>query len=139
VSIGPIIGATLPYLRGQAGSMMFETCLITRLDPTAVPVMDQTTGVYTTPPPAIVYSGPCRVKGNTRFDKVVEAGEQPITHYRFTVSVPVTSVTFQVDDTVHVTSSQLDPAMAGLTLRVREPEFGSQITARRLGCELNAG
>jgi hypothetical protein len=138
MSIGPILASTMPYLRTQAESMMGETCTITRTNPAPGP-FDPVTGMYATPTPLTVYSGPCRVKGNVRADRIVHAGEQPVTLYRFTVSVPVGSTVFEVDDTVHVTASALDPGMAGLNLRVREPEYGSQITARRLGCELNAG
>ncbi len=116
---------------------MFDACTITRAS-TTPPVLNQSTGQYDHPAQVTVYSGKCRVKGNARNDHVREAGDQPLTFYRFTVSVPMSATVFEVDDTVHITSSALDPALAGVRMRVREPEFGSQITARRLGCEVNA-
>ena len=137
--IGAEIAAALPQLRAEAESLMRDTCMITRIDPDGTPVFNSDTGLYVDPLPLTVYTGKCRVKGNARFDHVVQAGGQPVTLYRFAVSVPVGSITFKVDDIVHVTASALDPAMVGLNLRVRQPEFGSQITARRLGCEENAG
>jgi hypothetical protein len=124
--------------RRAADGLMTDTCTITRGNPNPGP-FDTVTGTYSTPAATVIYTGKCRARGSARFDKVVDAGGQPITLYRFTVSLPVDGTVFHVDDIVLLTSSALDPALAGLLLRVREPEFGSQITARRLGCEVNAG
>ncbi len=139
MTIGPVIAATLPYLQAQAISMMGDRCTVTRRDPNGKPVLNPVTGTLSGPLPLTVYTGICRVTAKTRFDKVVAAGGEPVTLYRFIVSVPIQDVAFEVDDIVHIDASAFDPAMVGLELRVRQPEFGSQITARRLGCELNAG
>jgi hypothetical protein len=137
--IGAVVTATLPFLQSQAESLMVDTCTITRLDPDSPPVFDPQTGGYTTQGVITVYSGKCRVSAHkTRFDRVVEAGAEPVSLVRLFVDVPVQDISYQVDDIAHVDSS-VDPAMVGLDLRVRQPEFGSQITARRLGCELDAG
>lgn len=140
MSVGEVVGTTLPYFQQQAESLMVDACAITRLDPDAPPpTFDPTTGQYSDPGVITVYSGKCRVSAHkTRFDRVVEAGDEPVSLVRLFVDVPVQDIAYEVDDVAHITAS-LDPAMVGLHLRIRQPEFGSQITARRLGCELNAG
>ncbi len=125
--------------RQQALRLMVDTCTVTRRDPAAAPVMDPVTGIYSTAAQTTVYSGQCRLKGGSPIDHVKIAGEQPVTHARFVLSVPVDATQYQVDDTVHITASALDPSMVGLLLRVRVVEPGSHITARRLGCEVNEG
>lgn len=135
--IGAEVAARLPLLRQQAESLMVDTCTITRSAGNGT--LNTTTGQYTPPTPTTVYTGKCRVKANSRFDHVIQFGEQPVSLYRFTVSIPMSATTVLVDDIITINTSALDPAMPNLRLRVREPEFGSQVTARRIGCELNAG
>jgi hypothetical protein len=136
VSIGPVIAGALPYLQAQAESMQTDICTITRVDPTAPKTFDDTTGTYATPDPLTVYTGKCRVSGHkTRFDKVENAGQEPVSSMRIYVDLPVSAnYTPAVDDIVTVTSS-LDPGAVGQKFRVRQPQFGSQMTARHLGCE----
>lgn len=115
---------------------MSDTCTVTR--GSGGQVFDPATGEYVTTPGETVYSGPCRVKP-TGSDRVVEAGGQSVSLFPFVVSVPVGEENYAVDDVVTVTAAVSDPAMVGLVLRVRQVTVGSQITARRLGCEVNAG
>lgn len=117
---------------------MQDTCTITRgsgsqvFDPAA-------TGQYVTTPGVTVYAGRCRVKPRDNADRIVEAGGQAVSLFPFVVSVPVDATVYQVDDLVTVTASLLDPALVGVELRVKQIASGSQITARRLGAEVNAG
>ena len=136
MSIGAVISGALPFLQGQAESMMTDACTITRIDPDATQTFDPATGTYTVPDPLTVYSGICRVSGHkTRFDKVVAAGQEPISVMRVYVDLPVAAdYDPAVDDIVTVTAS-LDPGAVGQKFRVRQPQFGSQMTARHLGCE----
>ena len=116
--------------------MQTDACIITRIDPAATKTFDSTTGTYTLPPTLTMYAGPCRVSAHkTRFDKVQNAGQEPVTLMRVIVDLPV-SANYQpaVDDIVNITAS-LDPSAVGQKFRVRQPQFGSQMTARHLGCE----
>lgn len=88
----------------------------------------------------LIYAGKCRVKpaaGNQ--DRVVDAGEHLVSLWPFTVSLPMSAVGVDVDHIVTVTTSALDAALAGKTLRVRQVALGTHLTARRLGCEINVG
>lgn len=132
-----ISGAELEDLRGVTASLMTDACTITRGAGTSV--LDEATGQYVRTPGALLYTGPCRVKPRDNTDRVVDAGGQAVSLFPYVLSVPVSSVDFDVDDVVTVTASALDPALAGLVLRVKQVAVGSQLTARRLGCEVDAG
>lgn len=129
-------GATLAGRRAAEG-LMTDACTVTRGG--GERTFDPATGRYVTTPGGPVYTGRCRVKPRDNADQVVEAGGQNVSLFAYVVSVPVSDVAFEVDDLVTVTSSVLDPALPGLVLRVRQVNVGSQITARRLGCEVDAG
>lgn len=123
--------------RTAASALMVDACTITRGQ--GATVLDPNTGEYVTTPGPTVYSGPCRVKPNNPADQVVDAGGQAVTLLPFIVSVPVTATVYKIDDRVTITVSALDPALVGTVLRVRQTFAGSHITARRLGCEVDAG
>lgn len=123
--------------RAAAAGLMQDTCTVARGGGT--PVLDTSTGQYVTASGAVVYTGPCRVKPRDNADRVVEAGGELVSLFPYVVSVPVSAVDFEVDDQVTVTAAALDPGLPGLVLRVKQPAFGSQLTARRLGCEVDGG
>lgn len=129
-------GATLAGRRA-AEALMTDTCTITR--GVGGPVFDPGLGEYVAGAGEQLYSGRCRVRPRDNADQVVEAGGQNVSLFPYVVSVPVSSTAFDVDDLVTVTASALDPALPGLVLRVRQVNIGSQVTARRIGCELDAG
>ena len=135
MSIGGAIAGALPLLRRQAESMMVDTCTITRAS--GPPTFDAVTGVYTDPTPTTVYTGKCRVRtrslGFLR-NREVEAGERETVIWPYMVMVPVTDADVQVLDKVTVTASQ-DPALVGVTLRVRTAQLATNATARKLDCE----
>ena len=120
--------------REAAAALMTDACTITR--GTGTRTYDETTDTYVVVPGPLLYTGPCRVKPRNNVDRVVEAGAQTVSLFPFVVSVPISSVHFDVDDTIVITASALDPALPGMRLRVRSPLEGSQISARRLGCEV---
>lgn len=130
--------AALATLAGRAAAsrLMVDTCTITR-GPGAE-TFDPATGEYVTSAPVTLYTGPCRVKA-AGVDVVTQAPGQADSLLPFEVSVPITAVAFAVDDVVTITASQLDPALVGLVLRVTLIPAGSHLTARRLGCERDAG
>jgi hypothetical protein len=119
-----------------AESLMVDTCTITRND--GDPVFNTTTGTYTQPT-TTVYTGKCRVKpsvlsGNT----TVQAGEERVALWPYSVSVPVSATDVELDDIVTVTASA-DASLVDVTLRVRSIARGTFITARRLDCEETSG
>jgi hypothetical protein len=116
--------------------MQTDACTITRIDPSATKTFDPATGTYSVPAVLTVYSGKCRVSGHkTRFDKVENAGQEPVSMMRVYVDLPVAAdYDAAVDDIVTITAS-LDPGAVGQKLRVRQPQYGSQMTARHIGCE----
>lgn len=124
--------------RAAAEALMVDQCTITRAS-TAEPVFNEETGGYAPGAPTTVYEGPCRVKPRDNVDRVVQAGEQPISLWPYLVSVPMSTLDVQLDDRITITLAALDPALLGLALRVRQVLKGSHITARRLGCESNEG
>lgn len=127
-------GAALAGQRA-ALSLMVDRCMIAADVP---PVYDPATDAYVTPPGAVRYTGPCRVKPRDNADRVVAAGEQTVSLWPYTVSVPLRARGVTVDDLLTVTSAGLDAGLVGLVLRVRDVPKGSLMTARRLGCELSS-
>lgn len=122
--------------RAAAASLMIDTCTVIR--GAGQPTYDAGSDSYVSSPGQLLYTGPCRVKPRDDADRVVEAGGDDVSLFPYVVWVLLSSVAYDVDDTVTVTASALDPALVGLKLRVRRPILGSQMTARRLGCEVQS-
>ena len=119
--------------RTAAEGLMTDTCTITRAN--GEPTYNPSTLTYTTPTPTTVYTGKCRVKpsvlsGNT----TVQAGEERVALWPFSISVPFSATDVELDDIVTVTSSA-DASLVGRPLRVRSIARGTNVTARRLDCE----
>jgi hypothetical protein len=123
--------------RAAAEQLMVDTCTISEAGGQGV--FNETTGQYDGATSSTVYSGPCRVKPRDNQDRIRQFGEQTISLWPYLVSVPMSVTGIDVDALVTITTSELDPDLAGKVLRVRQVAQGSHITARRLGCELNAG
>lgn len=113
-----------------AEAIMVDAGTLTRY---GVQTWDETTGVETRPVLATPYTGKCRVRG-AGGDSPAEAGEQQISKWPFTVSLPALVVDVKLNDVFTLTDSA-DPSLVGVPLRVREILRGTNITARRLGCE----
>lgn len=125
--------------RAAAEALMVDTCTITRSATRGT--FNETTLQYDSPTTTSLYTGKCRVKpaGGQVSDRVVQFGEQAVSLWPFQVSVPISVENLAVDDLVTITASSLDPDLVGTVLRVRDVTQGTHITARRLGCEVNAG
>ena len=94
---------------------------------------NETTGAYTNTT-TTVYSGKCRVKPHlSDTARQVEAGEQAVYLWPFTVTLPMTATGVEVGD-VGTVGASLDPDLPGQELVVKDVIKGSQITGRRLGC-----
>lgn len=122
--------------RSAAEELMVDTCVISRSS--GLGSFNETTGQYDGGSTE-VYAGKCRVKPRDNADRVVQYGQEAVSFWPYIVSVPMDVTTVDLDDVVTVTDSALDPALFGLSLRVREVLKGTHLTARRLGCEENAG
>lgn len=112
---------------------MVDECTITRAG-VGAPVFDPATGTYTDPAPTTQYQGKCRVKPRDLVDRVVQAGDQPTSIWPYLVSIPFGAADVTVDDVITITASA-DPTLVDRELRVRSATRGTNITARRLGCE----
>lgn len=125
--------ATSTASQGQvlAEQLMTDACTITRSG--GAPVFDSTTGTYTDPAATTVYSGKCRVKPANLTSRTVQAGEQQVALWPYSVSMPLSALP-ELDDVVTVTAS-VDASLVGRTLRVRSVARGTFLTARRLDCE----
>ncbi len=130
------MSATTAAVRGRtaAESLMVDSCTISRAG-AGEPVYNPVTDTYTYPAAASVYSGKCRVKPANVADTDDEAGETVVGVRRFVVSLPMSVTAVRRDDVVTVTTSALDPGLAGTRFRVLGAVKGSQVTARRLACE----
>jgi len=128
----------MPVLEGAraaAARLMTETCTITRAG-TGTQVYDPATDTFTEPARTTVYSGPCRVKAPTGGDRRVSAGDDVYTLDTYVVSIPVSSTAIRTDDQVSISAAADDPRLVGMALRVQAVTVGSQISARRLTCEV---
>jgi hypothetical protein len=127
--------ATSAAVRGQrlAEVLMTDTCTVTR--PSGEQVFDEDTGEYTQGTTTL-YTGKCRVRPMPNSsDRQVEAGDAAVEIWPFTVSLPMTATGIKASDKVTITASD-DPGLVDRVLVVRSVAFGSQITARRLGCDV---
>jgi hypothetical protein len=122
--------------RAAAEALMVDTCVISRRGTTGA--FNETTGAYDVGASTEIYAGPCRVKPRDNADRVVQYGEQAVSFWPYIVSVPMSVTNVGLNDIVTITASELDPALFGLSLRVREVLVGTHLTARRLSCEENA-
>ena len=114
-----------------------DVCTITRAS-TSEPTFDPDTGTYTTPAPTTLYSGiACRAAPFTG-DRVVQAGEEPVTLRFYNVTLPVTTTGIEVDDLIAVTTSA-DPDLVGTSLRVRDSRASSMGAQRRVTAEVVLG
>lgn len=121
--------------RAAAQRLMTETCTITRAG-TGSQVYNAANDTFTEPSRQTIYTGPCRVKAPTGGDSRVAAGDDVYHLDAYIVSIPVSATVIRPEDQVAITSAASDPTLAGITLRVRSITSGSQVTARRLMCEV---
>lgn len=126
----PFVSAVDAALRGRlaAESLMQDTCTASR--PTGVLVTDPVTGVDT-PEMVPVYTGPCKVQQTISQASNPAAGGHAFTVQDVRWDTPVTAGPFAVGDVVTMTSSALDPQLAGRAFRVIETFHKSGATAQR--------
>jgi hypothetical protein len=126
--------------RREAEALMVDTCKITRPDPNAP--SDPITGagggrVVVYPDPAWPddhpwKNGPCKVQAGAAQERNPEAGGYSYTVQRYEVHLPVGAYAPHVRDDVEVTTSLLDPHLAGRHVTVTALLHKSMATAYRL-------
>jgi hypothetical protein len=136
VSLEQDVQAHLPFFREQAESRMSETCDIGYERPGDF--LNEETGEYESAFEA-VYSGPCRFKsGNTAAGQIDAAGQLLVEQDQI-LSLPIaTSTGVKRDMVVKITGSLTDPALPGTRARIKSPEVGSYLTARRFAVEVTS-
>lgn len=134
VSLVHDIIEALPQFRAEAEARMVDACTITRGG--GAPVFDPNTGMYTTPAGTTVYTGPCEVQISDGLTaRQADAGGTDVTLSRLTVKVPISVEGIQIDDTVTITASLLDPDLVDQDYRVEAGFAKTFATARRLQVE----
>lgn len=121
--------------RIAAERRMSSSCTITRASGT--PTLDPATGELTATT-TTVYTGKCHVRPTAIESQARDQGDGRTEVWPFTVSVPWAVTGIRPGDVIDVTSST-DPDAEALTYIVRSVAVGPTVTARRMGCEVNAG
>lgn len=133
---GSILTQATLELRALAESNMTDTCIITRVDPDAVPgTMDPVTLQYPTATRLTIYSGPCRlqIKSIVANASESQAGERQTTVQESELQLPVaTSGDVAVTDVARILTCPLDPSLVGREFTIKGRHGKSQATARRL-------
>jgi hypothetical protein len=129
--IGGILAGVVPLLRGQAESLMLDSCTVHR---PGIPVTDPETGVVA-PSLTLVYTGVCKIQQTISQASNPTAGGHSFTVQDSRVDFPVSAGPFAVDDVVTMTASVLDPQLVGRKLRVVELFHKSYATAQRTRVE----
>jgi hypothetical protein len=116
--------------RERAQSLMTDRCRIFAPGAkTTDPVTGAVTGGDTT-----VYTGVCQLRPNLA-GRDVSTGQTAAAQFSTMVKVPVAVTGVEFGHLVEVVAST-DPDLVGTVLRVRTIELGTNVTARRLGCEV---
>jgi hypothetical protein len=122
-------------LRNEAESMMTDKCVITRSGvPTGIMVLDPATGRYPAIVPVPVYTGICSIKipGTLSTGKRRPSAGDIAELLAAIFSIPWFGPTLQVDDTVVITASSMNPGLPGLVFTVSSLLPGSHITKQRV-------
>lgn len=127
------MSATTTTLRGRAAAeaLMVDACTIKRATGTST---NDTTGVVT-PTYSTIYSGKCRIQQTVPVSKPHEVGQAAVWLQRSVLQIPMAAAPALSDDLVTVTSSVLDPNLAGTTYRIRDLGAKTHMTARRYQIE----
>lgn len=131
--IGGILAGVLPFLRGQADSMMVDTCTIER---PGAPVTNPDTGVVT-PSMTTVYTGKCKVQSKDSATSSPEAGGATFTVVSRQVHIPANAADVKDGDVVTITASLLNSFTVGKVYRVEGFTPDSFDTAARIPVKEN--
>lgn len=127
----------LARLRPVASGSLVDECTISRPS-TAEPTWNAGLGRSVPAAPTAVFTGVCRVQPRPTDDRVVSAGEEPVTLRSYYVELPWDTDEVLVDDLITITASA-DADLAGRVLRVADIAYTSLHVVRHLICEDNLG
>jgi hypothetical protein len=116
--------------RARAESLMTDAC---RIFAPGAKTTDPETGAVTGGDTNL-YVGKCQVRPN-RAGRQVDTGQTDAAQFSTMVKVPTAVTGVEFGHLVAITAST-DPDLVGTVLRVRDIELGTNVTARRLGCEV---
>jgi hypothetical protein len=119
--------------RAAAEAIMLDVCVIERVTGEPGPV-DPDTGERTAAATTTIYTGKCRVQTYEAHEQTPDSGAHVYSVQRYAVHVPV-GTDARVDDTVTVTSSVMDPHLAGRHYTVVALLHKSLATANRLAVD----
>ncbi|MFE7609244.1 DUF6093 family protein [Streptomyces celluloflavus] len=122
------VARLLAHGRAAAAALMTDVC---RIERTRVTTTDDGQDVEQV---EALYEGRCRIRPSPQAAVDDLTGTALVATWPYVVSVPLAVADVRAGDAVTVTTSD-DPSLTGLRLRVRSIDRGTQITARRLGCE----
>lgn len=131
-----MINAESITMRGRAAaeSLMRDTCVVERRgDDVTDPVTGEVTESWET-----LYAGACKVQGRTAQAANPVAGGHAFTVEQLMIHLPV-SAGSMAGDRATVVTSNMDPDLVGLQLRLTELARGSYRTADRWNVELVTG
>lgn len=97
--------------------------------------LDEDTGQYTKIPGELKYAGPAKIQTTDTIGNDADAGDRNVIQTRFRVDLPMSAPAAEVDDIFTVTTSDLDPELAGCRFRVASLTHKTFMTARRLAVE----
>lgn len=128
------VAAELPGLRAEAEALMVDACTIgveSRSD-----VLEEETGEYELIVAEPVYSGKCQFKpGGTANREVDVAGQQRV-ETAAVLKLPVVGSELVTKNMIAIfTSSEHDPALPGVRVRITGPFHSSYATTRRFAVE----
>lgn len=122
-----------------AGRLAAEALMVDSCDihgPATAPVFDENTGLYTSTPGELLYSGMCkRPPPTNRFVQILSAGDHAFEDVRAQLHLPVSAPKIPVGSIATITAAPESPHDVGVRLRVSGPGTGSLTTAQRLKVE----
>lgn len=99
-------------------------------------MFDPNTGLYSDRTTETIYSGACQVQIGGNADALTpDIGGGSTTIQQLTVKVPVTDVSYEIQDLVTITAATLDETLVGRKYRVTALHAKTYATARRLQCD----
>lgn len=121
--------------RAAAERNMVDSVTINRVTG-STPNLQTGAGAQTT---STIYSGKCRVQQRGRLSRPTTVAESYVFQTAYELQLPMSATGILINDIVTVTSSVLDPDLAGRDFWVREEAAKTHATSRRLGIEEVSG
>lgn len=124
------MSATTALLRGRAAAealMVDEVLVERRTGETTDPDTGRITPTWET-----VYSGKCKVAQAAASGSPQNVGEATVVASELVLHLPISATGVTTDDRATVTTSTLDPDLAGKKFTIRAPMHKTYATARRL-------